>query len=58
MPARQEPADEPIRSDARGNPSLGLPPSHPTLPSLLRDAGYATALWANGISAIRRTSGR
>ena len=37
-------ADEPIRSDARGNPSLGLPPAHPTLPSLLRDAGYATAL--------------
>jgi arylsulfatase A-like enzyme len=37
-------ADEPIRSDSRGNPSLGLPPAHPTLPSLLRDAGYATAL--------------
>ncbi len=38
-------ADEPIRSkDARGNPHLGLPPAHPTLPSLLRAAGYATAL--------------
>jgi arylsulfatase A-like enzyme len=37
-------ADEPIRSDARGNASLGLPPSHPTLPSLLRGAGYATGL--------------
>jgi len=37
-------ADEPIRSNARGNAALGLPPSHPTLPSLLRDAGYATAL--------------
>ena len=37
-------ADEPIRSNARGHPGLGLPPSHPTLPSLLRDAGYATAL--------------
>src|ERR1700720_1243250 len=37
-------ADEPIRSNARGNPTLGLPPTHPTLPSLLRDAGYATAL--------------
>jgi arylsulfatase A-like enzyme len=38
-------ADEPIRSTgARGNPVLGLPPAHPTLPSLLRDAGYATAL--------------
>jgi len=38
-------ADEPIRSGpARGNPNLGLPPAHPTLPSLLRDGGYATAL--------------
>lgn len=38
-------ADEPINSrDARGNPALGLPPGHPTLASLLRDAGYATAL--------------
>ncbi len=37
-------ADEPIRSNARGDASLGLPPSHPTLPSLLRDAGYATGL--------------
>jgi arylsulfatase A-like enzyme len=34
-------AEEPIRSDSTG---LGLPPSHPTLPSLLRDAGYNTAL--------------
>ena len=37
-------ADEPIRSNARNAPTLGLPPSHPTLPSLLRDAGYATGL--------------
>jgi arylsulfatase A-like enzyme len=37
-------ADEPIRSNARGSPTLGLPPTHPTLPSLLRDAGYVTAL--------------
>jgi arylsulfatase A-like enzyme len=38
-------ADEPISSrTARGNPALGLPPGHPTLASLLRDAGYATAL--------------
>jgi len=38
-------ADEPIRSGpARGDPRLGLPPAHPTLPSLLRDAGYSTAL--------------
>jgi arylsulfatase A-like enzyme len=37
-------ADEPISSRSRGSPVLGLPPSHPTLPSLLRAAGYATAL--------------
>jgi arylsulfatase A-like enzyme len=37
-------ADEPIRSNARNDSTLGLPPSHPTLPSLLRDAGYATGL--------------
>lgn len=38
-------ADEPIASRiGRGRPDLGLPPSHPTLASLLRDAGYATAL--------------
>jgi arylsulfatase A-like enzyme len=37
-------ADEPIASRSRGNPVLGLPPEHPTLASLLRDAGYATAL--------------
>lgn len=37
-------ADEPIASRARGSAVLGLPPEHPTLPSLLRAAGYATAL--------------
>ncbi|MGJ7486500.1 sulfatase family protein [Variovorax sp. LT2P21] len=37
-------AEEPIRSDSRGNTALGLPPAHPTLPSLLRDSGYRTAL--------------
>jgi arylsulfatase A-like enzyme len=37
-------ADEPIASRERGNPLLGLPPAHPTLPSLLAKAGYATAL--------------
>jgi arylsulfatase A-like enzyme len=38
-------ADEPIASrSGRGNPVLGLAPGHPTLASLLRDAGYATAL--------------
>lgn len=37
-------AEEPINSRSRGSATLGLPPSHPTLPSLLRDAGYRTAL--------------
>ena len=37
-------ADEPINSRARGSEILGLPPEHPTVASLLRDAGYATAL--------------
>ena len=37
-------ADEPLSSRARGSGQLGLPPGHPTLASLLRDAGYATAL--------------
>jgi arylsulfatase A-like enzyme len=37
-------ADEPISGRKRGDPALGLPPEHPTLASLLRDAGYATAL--------------
>jgi arylsulfatase A-like enzyme len=42
-------ADEPI---ATASPDLGLPPGHPTMPSLLRDAGYATALvgkWHLGV---------
>ncbi len=37
-------ADEPIHSNSRGDATLGLPPAHPTLPSLLHDAGYATGL--------------
>ena len=37
-------AEEPINSKSRGSTTLGLPPEHPTLPSLLRDAGYRTAL--------------
>ncbi|HYL88033.1 MAG TPA: sulfatase-like hydrolase/transferase [Burkholderiales bacterium] len=37
-------ADEPIASVRRGSSTLGLPPGHPTLPSLLAAAGYATAL--------------
>jgi arylsulfatase A-like enzyme len=36
--------DEPLAGAARGRDDLGLPPAHPTLPSLLRDAGYTTAL--------------
>ena len=40
--------DEPIAGGARVDPGLGpvlgLPPEHPSLASLLRDAGYATAL--------------
>lgn len=36
-------AEEPLAS-VHGDKVLGLPPGHPTLPSLLRDAGYATAL--------------
>lgn len=35
-------AEEPI--SARSKSGLGLPPNHPTLPSLLRTAGYRTAL--------------
>ena len=37
-------AEEPISNRTRGNPELGLSPAHPTLPSLLRGAGYRTAL--------------
>ena len=37
-------AEEPINSKSRGSTTLGLPPAHPTLPSLLREAGYRTAL--------------
>jgi len=36
--------DEPISSRTKGSTTLGLPPEIPTLPSLLRKAGYATAL--------------
>ena len=37
-------ADEPINSKSRGSTVLGLPPEHPTLPSLLLAEGYRTAL--------------
>ena len=36
--------EEPINSRSKGNPTLGLPPDLPTLPSLLRNGGYATSL--------------
>jgi arylsulfatase A-like enzyme len=37
-------AEEPINSRSRGSTTLGLPPEVPTLPSLLKAAGYHTAL--------------
>ncbi|MBI5275554.1 MAG: sulfatase-like hydrolase/transferase [Burkholderiales bacterium] len=37
-------AEEPIRSGNRSNTVLGMPPEHPTVPSLLKAAGYRTAL--------------
>jgi arylsulfatase A-like enzyme len=37
-------AEEPINSRSKGSTTLGLPPDLPTLPSLLRDSGYRTAL--------------
>jgi arylsulfatase A-like enzyme len=37
-------ADEPISSKSKGSQTLGLPPEHPTLPSLLKKVGYQTAL--------------
>jgi arylsulfatase A-like enzyme len=36
--------DEPIKSSSKGSTTLGLPPEVPTLPSLLKEAGYRTAL--------------
>jgi len=37
-------AEEPISSRSGGSTTLGLPPEHPTLPSLLKSSGYRTAL--------------
>ena len=64
-------AEEPINSKSRGSTTLGLPPEQPTLPSLLRDAGYHTALigkctWATrhplaaalGLRRVLRPDGR
>lgn len=36
--------EEPINSRSKGSATLGLPPEVPTLPSLLKQAGYHTAL--------------
>ena len=36
--------EEPMTGRFRGSSEVGLPPAHPTLPSLLRAAGYRTAL--------------
>jgi arylsulfatase A-like enzyme len=36
--------EEPINSRSRGSNTLGLPPEQPTVPSLLKQAGYRTAL--------------
>ena len=36
--------DEPINSRSKGSATLGLPPEVPTLPGLLQQAGYRTAL--------------
>jgi len=37
-------SEEPMAGNARGNPELGLSPHLPTLPGLLKDKGYHTAL--------------
>ena len=36
--------DEPIKSSSKGSNTLGLPPAQPTLPGMLKEAGYRTAL--------------
>jgi arylsulfatase A-like enzyme len=37
-------AEEPLTGKFRGSTTVGLPPEHPTLPSLLKAAGWRTAL--------------
>src|SRR5215469_14770313 len=45
---------EPLRWSDRQAPEMGVPPGFPTLPSLLRGAGYHTALMASRIFAALR----
>jgi arylsulfatase A-like enzyme len=52
-------AEEPINSKSKGSTTLGLPPEHPTLPSLLRAGGYRTALigkWHLGYPPVLRAA--
>src|SRR2546427_370533 len=55
-------AEEPINSKTRGTPlgeKLGLPPDMPTVASMLRDAGYRTALigkWHLGYPPDRKST--
>ncbi len=37
-------AEEPMTGKFRGSTTVGLPPAHPSLPSMLKAAGYRTAL--------------
>ena len=37
-------AEEPMTGKFRGSTEIGMPPGHPTLPSMLREHGYHTAL--------------
>jgi hypothetical protein len=48
--------EEPINSKSRGDPRLGLPAEVPTLPSRLREAGYAGELRAVGDVLIDQLS--
>jgi arylsulfatase A-like enzyme len=38
-------AEEPLTGRTHDRADIGLPPAHPTLPSVLRDGGYRTALF-------------
>ena len=38
-------AEEPLTGRTKDRADIGLPPTHPTLPSLLRDGGYRTGLF-------------